>query len=67
VGGLMGTILGFMFIVSNYTNMAYELDLSQKLFDYKDNTPNDFNSFNLLTYGLYIIYSVGASFGFWKK
>ena len=28
VGGLVGTILGLMFVVANFTNMAYELELA---------------------------------------
>jgi hypothetical protein len=66
VGGLVGTILGFMFIVANFTNMSYELDLSQKLYHYKDGQPNEFDSFSLLTYGLYLAYSIGKLCGLGK-
>lgn len=32
VGGLVGTILGFMLIIQRFAEMSYELDLSQHLF-----------------------------------
>lgn len=34
VGGLVGTILGLMLFMGNFTSIAFELDLSQKFFKY---------------------------------
>jgi hypothetical protein len=62
VGGLVGTILGFMLFMGNFTSMAFTLDLSQSLFNYTDNDTNNFKNFNLLTYIGYIFYKLGAFF-----
>lgn len=35
VGGLIGTILGFMFFMSNFSLMSFELDIARKFFLYK--------------------------------
>lgn len=58
VGGLVGTILGFMFIVSHYTQFSYELELSERLFTYTEDHPNDFSSSNIFHYVAYIFYPI---------
>ena len=42
VGGLVGTIIGLIFILNNYTQKAYEISISHKLF--KDGEGKDINS-----------------------
>lgn len=66
VGGLVGTILGFMFLVANFTSMAYELDLAERICRYKEDKLNDFTSFSLLYYCMYIVYSISKLCGFEK-
>ena len=36
VGGLIGTILGFMLFMKHFSLMAFELDIAQKFFKYKE-------------------------------
>ena len=36
VGGLIGTILGFMLFMRKFSLMAFELDIAEKFFRYKD-------------------------------
>lgn len=67
VGGLVGTILGLMFIVASFTNMAYELELAGCISRYTEDKLNDFGSFNLLSYSLFVIYSIGKHLGFGKR
>ena len=62
VGGLVGTILGFMLFMSNFTSMAFTLDLSQSLFTYNDKDNTGFKSFSLLTYIGYLFYKFGVFF-----
>lgn len=66
VGGLIGTILGLMFVVANFTSMAYELELAERLCRYTENKLNDFANFSLLTYCLFVIYSMGDMCGLGK-
>ena len=63
VGGLIGTILGFMLFMSHFSLMAFELDLSQRLFKKKDGTRMDFSDFNVCTYFAYLAYRVGSLCG----
>jgi hypothetical protein len=66
VGGLIGTILGFMLFMNTFTEMSFELDLSQRLFKYKDNDPSNFDSFSLVTYCRFVVYSLLSFFGLCK-
>lgn len=52
-----------MLIVQKYTEMSFELDLSSRLFQFKENEPNNFDSFNILSYSYYIIYEILVFFG----
>ena len=36
VGGLIGTILGFMLFMRKFTLMAFQLDIAEKFFKYRD-------------------------------
>ena len=36
VGGLIGTIIGLIFILNLYTQKAYEISIAHKLFKYDD-------------------------------
>ena len=36
VGGLIGTIIGLIFILNLYTQKAYEISIAHKLFRYND-------------------------------
>lgn len=67
VGGLVGTILGLMFVVANFTSMAYELELSERICRYTEDKLNDFANFNLLSYFLFVIYSIGGICGLGKS
>lgn len=62
VGGLVGTILGLMLFMGNFTSMAFALDLSQMLFKYKEDEDANFKSFNLFTYIGLIPYKIGKCF-----
>jgi len=46
VSGLVGTIIGVIFILNTYTQKAYEISISHKLFKDRDNKDIDSNSFN---------------------
>lgn len=47
--------------------MSYELDLSMKMFQYKENNPNNFIGFTLLTYCKFVLYVFLNYFGFCKN
>ena len=66
VGGLIGTILGVMLFMGNFTLMSFELDISKRLMKYKDENI-DFSDFNLISFILYQIYRAGKYFGFFKN
>ena len=63
VGGLVGTILGFMFLVTNFTSMAYELELAERICRYKEDKDNEFTSFSLLSYCMFILYCISKLCG----
>ena len=60
MGGLIGTILGFMIFMGNFSLMAFELDVAQRYFKYSDGEKTDFSSFNIFSYFLYLFYKVGS-------
>lgn len=66
VGGLVGTILGLMLFMGNFTSMAYALDLAHRLFKYKDDDSANFKDFSLLSYLSYTPYKIAKFFNFCK-
>jgi hypothetical protein len=50
VGGLIGTIFTLVFIVGKYTEVAYEVSLSKKVFLSNDKKELSTGTFNFLTY-----------------
>lgn len=50
VGGLIGTILGLIFILEIYTKTAYEVSISHKLFKDSEGKAIDSGSFNIFTF-----------------
>ena len=70
VGGLIGTILGFMLFMNNFSLMAFELDLSQRFFKDKNGENNNFSNFNIFAYFVYLLYKAGSFCGLckgWKE
>lgn len=67
IGGLIGTILGFMLFMNNFTLMSFELDLSKRLMKYKQHENIDFSGFNLFSYIGFLIYKLGRFFGSFKS
>jgi hypothetical protein len=67
VGGLIGTILGFMLFMNNFTLMSFELDIAQHFFKYKDDEDSDFSKFNIFTYFGYLFYKAGSFCGLCKR
>lgn len=47
VGGLVGTIIGLIFIMSFYTEKAYEVSLAKKIFLDQDSKEIESKSFNI--------------------
>lgn len=50
VGGLVGTIIGLIFIMSFYTEKAYEVSLARKVFLDENRTPIRSSSFSIFYY-----------------
>ena len=50
VGGLVGTIIGLIFIMEFYTEKAYEVSLSRKIMLDNDKKEISSRSFNILYY-----------------
>ena len=70
VGGLIGTIIGFMIIMERYNEKAYEISLAHKLFKDKDNSEIPSSSMNIGYYFLMSIKEILDFFGCdpkWKK
>ena len=70
VGGLIGTIIGLMFILTKYNEKAYEISLSRKLMHDNENKSIDSGSFNIGYFILMPIKSLlsACSIGFnWKS
>lgn len=42
VGGLIGTILGVMLFMGNFAFMSFELDISQRIFKYREEDHSNF-------------------------
>ena len=66
MGGLIGTILGIMLFMNHFTSMSFELDIAHKFFKFKDDDPNEFKNFNLVSYFGYLFYKAGSYCGFCK-
>ena len=67
VGGLIGTILGFMLFMGNFTLMAFELDISAKFFKRGEDDNEDLSSFNIFSYFKYLLFKFGSFFGYCKN
>ena len=67
MGGLIGTILGFMLFMKHFSLMSFELDIAEKFFKYEDGEDINFKCFNIFTYFLYLIYKVGSYVGLCKS
>jgi hypothetical protein len=70
VGGLVGTILGFMLFMNKFSLMAFELDMAQRSFRYREDEDSDFSDFNIFTYFGFIFFKVASYFNLckgWKK
>ena len=52
VGGLIGTIIGFIFIMGKYTEKAYEVSIAHKLFRSDDGSEVKSSSFNFFYFML---------------
>ena len=63
VGGLVGTIIGLLFIMRPYTERAYEVSLAKKVLLDNDNKGIESNSFNM---GYFIIMQVKRLLNFFK-
>ena len=50
VGGLIGTIIGFIFIMEFYTEMAYEVSIAKKIMVDNNHEEISSKSFNILYY-----------------
>ena len=69
VGGLIGTILGLMLFMGNFSLMSFELDVAQKFFRFGEDERADFSSFNIFSYFAYLLYKAGDFCGWcgeWK-
>ena len=67
IGGLIGTILGFMLFMNNFSLMSFELDIAQRFFQYKKDENNDFSSFNIFSYFGYLVFKAGSFCGLCKN
>jgi hypothetical protein len=70
VGGLIGTIIGFMFIMEKYNEKAFEISIGHKLFKDNDNKEIPSSSFHVGSFCLIILKSVLDLFKCkpeWKK
>lgn len=61
VGGLVGLIFGFIFILNSYSELCFELSLANVLFQYDQKDSRQ--SFNFLIYLCYLGYRVCNFFG----
>ena len=64
MGGLIGSILGLMFFMNNFSLMAFELDVAQNYLKYVDDKEIDLMKFNIFSYFFYLLYRAGSAFGF---
>jgi len=67
VGGLIGTVMGLIFIVSSYNQLCYLISLSNKLFDYDRETKIKSGDFNFVYYIAFVGYKVAKVFGCFKN
>ena len=67
VGGLIGTILGLMLFMSNFSLMSFELDIAQRYFKYSHEDKMDASCFNIFSYFSYLFYKAGAFCGLCKR
>ena len=63
VGGLIGTIIGLIFILGCYTEKAYEVSISRKLFKNNEDEDIPSSSFNLLYYFATFVIDIFNLFG----
>lgn len=70
VGGLIGTIIGLIFILNSYTEMAYEISIARKLYLDKNGEEIKSADFNFLYYMGSVIIGIFETFKCacrWKK
>ena len=63
VGGLIGTIIGFIFIMENYNEKSYEISIAHNIFTTNDSTEIPYNSFNFLSFILMFFRNLLDIFG----
>ena len=64
VGGLIGTILGLIFIMSFYNEISYSISIGSKLFTYNKDEIVSSDSFNMITFfGFALYYPFNFLFG----
>jgi hypothetical protein len=66
IGGLVGTLMGLLFIVGSYNQLCYQISLGNKLFVYDKEIQVNSNTFNITLYFALIIFKVCSWFGYLK-
>jgi len=70
IGGLVGTLIGMIFIMGSYTEKSYEISLAREVMKDNDHEEILSDNFNLFAYLLMGIKQLLAFFGYdpkWKK
>ena len=63
VGGLIGTILGLMLFMGNFSLMSFELDVAQRFLRDGDGRRVDFSGFSVFSYFAYLLFRAGSLCG----
>lgn len=63
VGGMVGIIFGFVFVLSSYSELCFELSLANVIFRYPEEQKEQRQSFNFLVYMCYLGYRICKFFG----
>jgi hypothetical protein len=63
VGGLIGTVLGFIFIMTAYNELCYYISVASKLFLLEKGKNISSDSFNLFKYFGYMLFKTFNIFG----
>lgn len=58
VGGLIGTILGLIFILHSYNELCYQLSLGGRLYRYDDEEEIGADQFNFIYYLGYLLHRI---------
>ena len=63
VGGLVGLVFSFIFIMNEYSQLCFEISIGNKLFTLENGQPINSGAFNLLTYLSCLFLRVLQTFG----